>query len=109
METKQTIQMVEPIRPQCAVFANPITRFKLSDVTVQNAVYSGVFLRNDTETVIDGCYFLNNGKTGVTGGVVGVMIDGLSNSTFSTGTKVKNSHAEATSIGDSVLALISDM
>jgi hypothetical protein len=66
-----------------------------TDVTVQNAVYSRVFLRNDTESVIDGCYFLNNGKTGVAGGVVGgVMIDGPSNSTFSTGTKVKNSHAE---------------
>jgi hypothetical protein len=85
---------------QCAVFANLITRFKLTDVTVQNAVYSGVFLRNDTESVIEGCYFLNNGKMGVTGGVIGgVMIDGPSNSTFSTGTKVKTHMLRATSIG----------
>jgi hypothetical protein len=85
---------------QCAVFANPITRFKLTDVTVQNAVYYGVFLRKDTESVIEGCYFLNNGKTGVTGDVVGgVMINGPSNSTFSTGTKVKTHMLRATSIG----------
>jgi hypothetical protein len=97
-------------RAQCAVFANPITRFKLTDVTVQNAVYSGVFLRNDTESVIEGCYFLNNGKMGVTGCVIGgVMIDGPSYSTFSTGKKVKNHMLRATSIGDSVRALIYDM
>jgi hypothetical protein len=53
-----------------------------------------------TQSVIGGCYFLNNGKTDVTGDVVGgVMIDGPSNSTFSTGTKVKTQMLRATSIG----------
>jgi hypothetical protein len=57
---------------------------------VENAVYSGVFLRNDTEGVIEGCCFPNNGRMGVTGSVVrGFMIDGPSNGTFSTCTKVK--------------------
>jgi hypothetical protein len=67
---------------------------------VQNAVYSGVFLRNDTESVIEGCCFLNNGKIGVTGDVVdSVMIGGPSNSTFSTDTKVKTHMLRATSMG----------
>jgi len=80
---------------QCGIFGNPVTRLTLKNLTVQNNRYSGIFLRNDTGSILDQLYCQSNGVSGDTGGVAaGVLIDGVDNTHYSKNTRVSNSQSD---------------
>ena len=96
---------------QCGIFANPSTRLQIYNVMIKNCYYSGIFLRNDTESIIANSYFINNGAGGTGGVQAGVLIDGPSDTAFSERTKVIGCHAEGNynwgfSVGDYVKYII---